>query len=632
MSTPPELDASLDRLLRREDHRSSTAGFGTTKQGQALARQYREQLTDRIRADRSYGRRVKEVWGALKGLDDQRIALRLLVAGISVAEGDRLGVDDDGQKNYRDQALWIGRNLVGNLQRKLNFKVGAWGINMLISLPAFALDIGDVLKMTAAADGLMDDALVNGVIHNALLSPLTTPPLDWTQVRKGGLSADHWAKEPLISERHPSIDHAARKAISRGRMRWVLDAVNALQRVAFTINRPVLDLMLRAGKPPAPDGSKPPIWQEEKRQEWNEALAALDAFHTDVVIAESMADADRFWVPLKIDFRGRIYGIPHFNFTREDRVRSLFLFEKGKPIGEEGLKWLKVHVAGTASGNNWSDNQKPGHLNSLGRIEWTDANLDKLCGIGRAVLRRDDPETIAWALPKKDPYQFIAACVELAQAIDTGPDFETRLPLMFDGSQSGLQHLCAMTRADQGAYVNMTAADEQDDFYERVARHVWDAAPDLRHLMEGPSDRDLVKRPAMSYFYGSKLGGFSKSKDGRWRPHGMTKQIIDVLKERRKNRIEGAEAKALAKAINSAIEDMAPRATDVRNFLEKLVRLCAKKTYRCDGILRADCRLSTLVTILKSNALKYQLTAAVAGSIWWWATKMILIRPVPHSL
>lgn len=96
-------------------------------------------------------------------------------------------------------------------------------------------------------------------------------------------------------------------------------------------------------------------------------------------------------------------------------------------------------MAGTANGNDWSTIKKPGALGFYDRIKWTDANLAKLCDIGRSVIRRDDPATIAWALAKvKDRYQFLAACVELAQAIDKGPTFETRLPLMFDGSCSGL--------------------------------------------------------------------------------------------------------------------------------------------------------------------------------------------------
>ena len=68
-------------------------------------------------------------------------------------------------------------------------------------------------------------------------------------------------------------------------------------------------------------------------------------------------------------------------------------------------------------------------------------------------------------LPKDDePIQFVAACVELVQAWDN-PKFVTRLPLTFDASCSGLQHLCAMTRDEEGGrYVNLIPSEETDDF------------------------------------------------------------------------------------------------------------------------------------------------------------------------
>src|SRR5262249_40484767 len=285
--------------------------------------------------------------------------------------------------------IFIGRNF--NQRGDLALRVGGWGINMLTSLPAFALDVGDVLKMTAPVDEFMDDVIVNAVKNNPLLSPLTTPPESWTQFRKGGLPEDHWAKDgvSLIREHHPSIENVVRKAISTGQMQPVLDAINVLQRVAFTINEPVLDFVLRDGQPPAPEGPKPPIWQQKRRRKWNEAKAKRTAFDIDMVVADAMAGAGCFWVPLNIDFRGRVYGVPHFNFQREDRVRALFLFADGEAIGEEGLKWLKAHVAGAANKNTWSTNKKPGALGHYDRIKWTDANLEKLCDIGRAVLRRD---------------------------------------------------------------------------------------------------------------------------------------------------------------------------------------------------------------------------------------------------
>jgi hypothetical protein len=95
------------------------------------ARQFREQLAGYITADRTNGHRDKNVWRALKGISDDALAIRLLVAGISVAEGGDLGTDDDGEKNLRDQARWIGRQF--GQQSVPGLKVGAWGINMSLS-------------------------------------------------------------------------------------------------------------------------------------------------------------------------------------------------------------------------------------------------------------------------------------------------------------------------------------------------------------------------------------------------------------------------------------------------------------------------------------------------------------------
>jgi DNA-directed RNA polymerase len=274
-------------------------------------------------------------------------------------------------------------------------------------------------------------------------------------------------------------------------------------------------------------------------------------------------------VPLNIDFRGRVYGIPHFNFAREDHVRALFLFADGERIGEDGLQWLKAHVAATAKSNSWSPEEKPDRFGFKERIAWTDANISTLRRVGEAVLRGESPTAVAWALPK-DRYQFAAACAELVQALDTGPDFITRLPVTFDGTCSGLQHLCAMTRAEEGRFVNLTAQEEAQDFYSLVAVAVWKRRPDL---VDDPLDRELVKQPAMSYFYGSEAGGFSDS-TGRWRPHGMTRQIYDVLKDR-KQPTTGAQP--LAETVCGVIGDMVPRAKALRDYLKDLADMCAKE-------------------------------------------------------
>jgi DNA-directed RNA polymerase, mitochondrial len=529
-----------------------------------------------------------------------------------------LGVDDDGQKNYRDIALWIGR-CFNQRKNKLALKVGAWGVNMLVTaLPTLFTLEGDVLTLPLTDDL---DSFLTGIIEragksNPYLLPLATPPEPWTQYWKGGLPAGHWARVPPVQERHPSIEKAVRDAIREGRMKGVLDAVNSLQAAPFIINQPVLDFLRGDPGDPIPDVPDPNLpWRqrEEIESERRKAIGKLVARRMDCTIAERLAYQGRFYVPLNMDFRGRLYGIPHFNFAREDHVRALFLFAVGEPIGEQGLKYLKAHVAAHAEG--WSVFQKPSSFNLELRVAWTDLHLPRLRETAEAVLHGKTPP---WGLPKKEPYQFLAACIELVQALDAGPEFITRLPLTFDGSCSGLQHLCQMMRPEEGRYVNLvprqkgtsqdagalgnhphsdrsdwqSAADIAEDLYSRVAGEVY---LHCGGLMEGPFDRALVKRSVMSFFYGSEPGRFSKNKSGRWVAHGMTKQVYDVLKEREmphhidrqswstnakliaRRMFEQMAAKLLADEIYKAIEHMVPRAKEVRDRLQQLVELCAEE-------------------------------------------------------
>jgi DNA-directed RNA polymerase len=349
-----------------------------------------------------------------------------------------------------------------------------------------------------------------------------------------------------------------RKAIADGKMRPVLDAVNYLAGTAFTINKPVLTFIQRREEPRIQKLSAEAAalarkhelrklrglkvkWPE--RQKLANLKSELRVWELDMAVVE-VAGRDRFFVPLQIDFRGRVNPVPFFNFTRSDCIRALFLFDRGEPIGEEGLFYLKAHVTACADGNKWSTVERPGNLDLAGRVAWTNDNLEVLRKVGNAVLRGEDPAQWEWVLETiGDPYQFTAACVELARALEVGPSFVTHLPLMFDATCSGLQHICAMMRAEDGRLVNLTkpesggdhvilhtlegdtidAVVEPDgpyDFYSLVGVTVWRKRPELRHFFRdgNPFDRKIIKRPGMTYGYGSRPGGWSKTKRGRFFP------------------------------------------------------------------------------------------------------------------
>jgi DNA-directed RNA polymerase len=596
------------------------------------------------------------VWRAFRGITHDALAARVLAAGVTVCADGMLGADDDGERRYLNVALFLAHNTVSVRDRELAFKVGGWATDRLLELPIFELGDESVLQLvlTEELDAILDRALLQSIITHPLLTPSASPPEPWTGVRKGGVPADHWGRPPLIRDHHKDIEHVARKAIGTGQMRKLLAAIHALQSVPFAINMPVLHFLRRM---PAPTVPPPPTDAMTPGQRWyhgkrhREAQARFTEHELIRLTAEALGE--RFWLPLSLDFRGRIYPIPHFNFTSDDRVRGLFLFADGKPIGKRGLRWLKAHVAARADGVTWSDHQvsRLAELTVKERIAWTEANSELLLKVGNAVLNCEDPAKWQWALPKDEPIQFVAACAELARCWDK-PKSITYLPLTFDATCSGLQHLCAMTRDEVGGrYVNLTPQDCADDFYRRVVYKVYmtewrrlakecrtwcDAVrgvsaellkrrlrdltidesipfliyrdrcgvsvelakfksfidttpatlPDPKRKnsypvflndphgmrifncrgasLKHPFDRKTVKRPAMSYFYGARPGGWVNGK-----PIGMVKQLVD----------EGvtANVKELAYAIYHAIEDMLPRPRGVRNWLERGARKAAKE-------------------------------------------------------
>jgi DNA-directed RNA polymerase len=662
MSNPhnDDIERSFERLNRPQEYLEATQGLGATRPGRHARDTYWPQLAEEIHDSRAKSR-DKVLLRTLKGLSDNDLAKDLLAIGMNVGASDRLGADrKTGNKTYRDTAEVIGNNLVPHCrERKLRIKVGDWGIERLRKLPIFSLlsDLGpmaeglsrwqetngfdanpDTLVLTAEFGDVLGDFMVEQIIKKPLLSPMFEPPLPWTQVNKGGVPGYSIS---LCSGHHPKTEAAWRHAIAHGKMRRVLDALNYIQSIPYVINEPVLAFMRSERRRPVQRPDRKDMWKVLQRgpvqDQWKKYLAEM-AREVELELAMYICKRGRFWTPMRLDFRGRVVAIPHFHFGREDRIRGLFLFADPQPIGVEGLKWLKGHVARVADGNTWSRVKKPSQLSREQRVAWTDENLPMLRKIGETVLRGDDPQTIEWALPSEDDderYQFIAACAELVQALDQGPTFETRLPLIFDCTNSGLQHLSAMRRdpiesrmvnitkpLERGPVtlsdddVGITDDDGRKDFYGIMSVALWKKLYDeskssgesraLFDLLDGPLDRKITKTPVMSYFYGATI-------------IGMSDQIADVIGERNKERRHNSpisirhdvfstyEANGitygkfvdtflpykLAEILYELLERRAPHAAETRNHFIKLAELCNEH----QKVLRFDTPLLELPVI-----------------------------------
>jgi DNA-directed RNA polymerase, mitochondrial len=167
------------------------------------------------------------------------------------------------------------------------------------------------------------------------------------------------------------------------------------------------------------------------------------------------------------------------------------------------------------------------------------------------------------------PVQFVAACHELYEALKQGPDkFVTRLPLSYDATCSGLQHLAAMTRAEkEGALVNLMPSENGQDFYQAVADEVAERFEHEGYDCPIRIDRGRVKRPIMSFLYGAGAGSFQKRRFWKFKLKGIVETLIVELKD---------DWKKLSKTIVVAIKEKAPRAVEARDFIRRLAELHAE--------------------------------------------------------
>jgi DNA-directed RNA polymerase len=236
-----------------------------------------------------------------------------------------------------------------------------------------------------------------------------------------------------------------------------------------------------------------------------------------------------FFFPHNVDFRGRAYPIPpHLNHLGADINRGLLLFTVRKPITERGIFWLKVHLANLYGKDKYSfderiqfvdenlhnimksaDNPLPGLdlelnaddiYNSIHRTTTTNTSIKK--------LRIEE----CWWLQSENPWQTLAACIELTKCLRSPnpAEYETGLPIQMDGSCNGLQHYAALGRDNLGGlHVNLLPTEKPMDVYvgvlEVVKKHVdKDAANgnELAKLLQGNVYRSTIKQTVMTSVYG----------------------------------------------------------------------------------------------------------------------------------
>lgn len=328
---------------------------------------------------------------------------------------------------------------------------------------------------------------------NPFHMPCIVEPADWVSQHEGG----YWSKRMrsqitfMKARRSTSIRE---ELLSSAEMPAAYAAVNTLQRVPWQVNPGVLAVVKEvwnSGRSIAMPRSEPYEFPESpilsstrpkdlaegspERQEfeqWKREIATLHTMEKEreracytaaatIRLASEVSDYERFWFVWQVDFRGRIYCTTSgLSPQGADMGRGLLRFADGKPLGERGWFWLRVHGANKA-GFDKADYPE--------RVQWIEDRREEILRTADDPVRNHD----FWADGDIDkPWQFLAFCLEYAEAVRSGDphSYVSYLPVSLDGSCNGLQHFSAMLRDEVGGTATNLCPGPAQDIYTEVAR------------------------------------------------------------------------------------------------------------------------------------------------------------------
>ena len=243
---------------------------------------------------------------------------------------------------------------------------------------------------------------------------MLVPPRPWTNPQTGGyLAYRHWVMRTKGSERQ-------RQVLMEAQLPSVYKALDILGSTPWRINQFVLQIAQRAWESgggmlelpsrtdlviPTPpenfldDPKERRKFQAHQRrviQQQRDLHGLRCALNYQLDVAVEFRDRV-FYFPHNLDFRGRSYPIPpHLNQMGSDLCRGLLMFAEAKPLGEGGLRWLKIHLA------NLYGNDKITHDE---RLAFIDAHMDEVLASAADPLGSG-----TWWQGADSPWQALGVC------------------------------------------------------------------------------------------------------------------------------------------------------------------------------------------------------------------------------
>ncbi len=376
------------------------------------------------------------------------------------------------------------------------------------------------VKISDAATAWINEKNEFCALKAPLHMPMVVRPNPWTSMTDGGY---YTFRTNLLKTNNKAYleELGNNPAYTEG----IRNAVNALQDTPWAINKFILRVFNElwtengggmAGLPPADDyplpakphdiATNPEALKAWKRKagEVHELNAKLKskrkATYTKQMLATKFANEPAIFFPHTADFRGRLYPMTsQLHPQGDDLSKALLTFAKGKALGENGVAWLKVHLANCFGVDKVSFQE---------RIDWTEKHHEQI--LEAAMF---PTEGTAWWMDADAPFQFLAACVDYMGYCMDGDEHVSYIPIGLDGACNGLQHLSALVLDEGGGKAVALVGDEKpSDVYSDVANRAIaimrsDDCPQAKWLLEVGFNRKFTKSNTMTYSYSSTQQG-----------------------------------------------------------------------------------------------------------------------------
>ncbi|MCJ1415956.1 DNA-directed RNA polymerase [Xylographa parallela] len=511
------------------------AGLGKAIQDESVAEAVKDQSSNRYSRGLGTQERQKQLMRLIKRRLRHNLSLQSKVeldSGVSVQEPLLNFDDQEWPPAVRAQ---VGAVLVSLLIQAAKIEVVRRGPESRetckdiqpVFWNSFQYENGKrygVLRMNAAMSAKLTKEPVSGALSKHL--PMLVEPVPWTKYKQGGFLLPG---VPVVraGTQHTQLREYIRAAADSGDMAQVFAGLDVLGRTPWQINKEVFFAMREvwnsgealANLPAAdPKFEYPPepglsADLQDRRmhtfriKEIENARAGMHSercfFNFQLEVARAYLN-ETFYFPHNVDFRGRAYPIPpYLNHIGADNCRGLLKFGKGKELGESGLVWLKIHLANVFGYDKASFKERRDFAMNHVKDVYDSAN-NPLKGS-------------RWWLKAEDPWQCLATCIELKNALES-PDptkFISYLPVHQDGTCNGLQHYAALGGDAIGAkQVNLEPGDRPSDIYTAVAELVKNdiakeaiEGNEMAKLLEGKISRKVVKPTVMTNVYGVTFQG-----------------------------------------------------------------------------------------------------------------------------